>query len=354
MDGDDAAIVTRQGQTRQPLFATLPFLLYPAETPISSDETLKTIRHLYRWLVADGFVARSIRNPVVGVGAPVLAAAYWRFLGPLGERYQVIQSHQSAMEGLVPWIIGITFVLVIWRELGNRYYDFDQSYTASLEKLLNSIGKIIHFKRKRFESKVASLEDGVNVFELITHPLDQMSFIVSEAVEFLADQCNVSTKQFSITVVQVTGPKSGKFLCVNNPDRVHTVIKDLLNEASTLAKCVSTGDPQFHADKNAAAKKGEYLLSDRDRENGCVGSLYCLPVIVQVADRKCTFVVTFSTYGQQFGSRSAEGAVKIYCEQFVQRIRLELTLHAIREIAVPRRASNNRPNQNKPKRRRKP
>ncbi len=304
------------------------------------------IRRTWRWLVADCWVSRFIRNPYVTWIATFSVGLYWKLIGPLADSYVFVRGHQDILRGLLPFLVGCVFILGVWRAAGDKYLQHDQSYAESLQKLLKAIDKIIIAKTKRFEARMSGYSVKESVFKRITHPVDQMKFILGEAVEFLAESSGVPNEKFSITVIQITGKRSGKMLASVHSDRKHTEIRKLLEVRSTAAICLETGDPKFLPDKKLAELSGIYFMSDRDSEHGGRGSLYCEPVDVPINGRKVSYLVTFSTYGHQIcraGDRSDEEAVKIYCCQFVRRIRLELTLHTIREYESRLRSKKLKP-----------
>ncbi|SMP41596.1 hypothetical protein SAMN06265222_101618 [Neorhodopirellula lusitana] len=306
--------------------------------------------HIKRFFFVSGFPAKFIHSRLVSIVLGTVALCYWKLVGSLGQQYEYVRQRQDFLESLFPVIVGLTVLAQVIRYIAEKYTQRDQSYTEDLENLLNTIEKIICAKTVRFESRVKKLKVSQSVFTTITHPIEQMDEIATEAVAFLSRQCQVSDEKFSITVIQVTesnaGVRNAEMLVRSNKTRNHTSPDHLLSVDSALSRCIETGDPVFYPDKQAAADDANYFLSRRDKSHDNKGSLYCEPVEIRIQQSVYRFVVTFSTYGHQIcpvGNIEDEEAFKVFFRQFVRRFKLEMTLYAIKlfdeDLRSPKKTS---------------
>ena len=102
---------------------------------------------------------------------------------------------------------------------------------------------------------------------------------------------------------------------------------------STAAHCLKHGQPVFFPDKMIAESDGKYIMSERDKQYGKIGSIYSYPV--KLKTKGVSYIVSIVTYGKaicQFYNNREIKIAKELLGGFCRRYELELCLDAIKYI----------------------
>jgi len=200
--------------------------------------------------------------------------------------------------------------------------------------------KIVKQKCDRFQAKLRDLKPTTNPFDVITQPEEQIRYILREAQHFVANMVGAASDAVDVSVMR-RDPYKQKWHFVANTTtagKPNTKPERLMNENSIARKCIESGEELFVADKETAAGRCEYYLSDKDRLYDSIGSAFCGPLwVVTNPDNEAenqAFVVTFVTYGVRVCEafdQDAEESVKTLFREFVRRIEVECTLLALKK-----------------------
>ena len=211
--------------------------------------------------------------------------------------------------------------------------DSTSQYIDSLEALLEGVSRIISAKTKRFRSKCSAITAYGDAFELITQPTEQIAIIIDEAHRFFPTRIGADKDQLDITVLHETSPGEWDFLATSNHTWTRVSPNSIMEGPSLAKKCLTSGECCFIPDKRLASEQGCYILSDRDRSHGVVGSAYCAPLAFRIGTANYRYLVTFSTYGARIcevGDKETGNNAKHLFDEFVKRIELELLLNSIK------------------------
>ena len=283
---------------------------------------------------------------------PGFAGVYWIAVGTFDSRWDFIRDNMWFHSPASAVLLAGTVCTLLFRGLGDWICGVDDEnraheYRTTLENLLGAVQRIIDAKAERFREETKQLKPTSNTFRKITHPRKQIKIILNEAKGFF-DAALASTDgsefKFDITIIRID-PYSGncEYFETAQSQWTHSDANKLLTaDQSLLKRCITSGDDAFYADKREAIAQGLYVASQRDIDHDNQGTVYCVPITVELPKESGTesgtlkeqFVVTFVTYGASIcmpNDVDAIASTKFLFSEFVHRIRLELTLFSIRE-----------------------
>ncbi|WP_417737283.1 hypothetical protein [Rosistilla oblonga] len=263
---------------------------------------------------------------------PPIVAIYYTTLDVWGEE-SFISQHAYYHKKIYLTLVGITLATLFFRGLGERLYGAGSEYTRSLEALLISVKKIMVAKGHRFRSQLPLIKKTSNVFDMITHPENQIKVILEEAKHFITEHLGLHEEQFDITIIRC-GPYKPEpmFFAWLNQSWKRTLPDKICAATSTARHCLETGEECFFESKKAAEKDGLYHFSDRDIRNKYVGSIFCRPLLVDLPEASDRYLITFATYGVtvcDVNDKEGKKSIQFIFGEFARRIELELTLKSI-------------------------
>lgn len=290
-------------------------------------------------VIREGKITKLIESTPVSRGGPAIVAFYIGLWGLNQDSKWVADFpivHLVTMHVVLVLQLSASLWLGAADYFRKRAQPFrDSSIKDTLFELLDSVGRIVDRKRRRFQRIVPSLTVRSNVFRVITQPESQISDIVCEAKSFLVPKLNVPDDKFNITVIFETKPGKWEYAAQAHPSWKHTDPDKLMsNPHSTAFQACKQGETIFIADKAEAKRKGNYSPGDRDITNGEDGSLCVIPFVVTDVnnkDRHC--LVNYATYGQPLFAESSDehkNAYRFFFEQYASRIQLEFILYVIK------------------------
>ena len=196
-------------------------------------------------------------------------------------------------------------------------------------------------KKKRFYENATRLKKQskrINFFQEITHPKDQIQYIMNQLSEFF-DFWGVKRNQLAVTVLSSivkdeSDNENWKFLIKLDPQRRHTDPNTLMKGKSLAKKAIDSGEPMFLSDLNEGVTQDLFLQSERSQEANNVGSIYCKPVTIKIQNityRYVFSVVSYGTYLCQPNDENEAEQMSMILDEIGDRIELELYLSAMKQ-----------------------
>ena len=296
------------------------------------------VRHLSKFVcrkvIYDNFIVRILRNRFLGLVVPGIATTYYICLDIWSDRWPIIKHNLDMHEAIFATLVGVSLLLLFVRAFADLYEGGSRSERAVfVDRLTLLTSRLVKKKLERFNALAIQLTPGANTFSRITQPSEQINLALSELVALLLNQFGVKESEQRITVMRCD-PRDQKWHFVYDTNRgwKHTNPNDLMQKNSAAGLCLKTGEPQFHADKRAAARDGKYFLTERDERHG-KGSVFCYPVFIENRDYKDQYVISIITYNvalcDVFDREYCE-AIDTVLRDVCRRIELELSLESIK------------------------
>lgn len=296
------------------------------------------IRRAGRKFFYESAFARFFRNNwLIQILLPPITGFYYLSLDVWGDDWSIISSYKPLHTKIFISLFFFSILAAIIRGIGDWYEGIsDKDYIAYLERFSTLTARVVSQKLLRFKNNIKYLKPSGNIFRAITHPKDQINVILNGWIDLLREIFKIKESAVSITIIRENPHTGGwQYLFKTNQAWRHTKAQKLMSSDSTAKKCTSTGEPQFFACKFAAAKKDQYLLSERDiRINNGHGTVFCYPAFVKTPDYEDKFVISLVTYGQRLcdpADSKHVNAIKETLIELCRRIELELTLLSIKE-----------------------
>jgi hypothetical protein len=289
------------------------------------------IKVFYRNMIMSFFRAR-----IVQVLFSSFAGSYYLILDVWGDSWPIIVKNKPFHELAFTILLILTLMAVIIKEVSEyieeRLLRVNDDISNSMSALTT---RAVLVKLNRFKEKSKTLGISADIFNTITQPKEQINLILGE-IESLMHKCfDIKISQSCITIMCVKDEKQ-YFKYTTKRDWQHTRPKKLISNKSAAKMSLTLGEPVFFASKIKEAKKGNYFISERDKQKGD-GSVYCYPVKTNINGNIDTYIISIVTYGkricQPFDNDKAEAITEIFSD-ICRRIDLELTLESIKNSSL--------------------
>jgi hypothetical protein len=290
---------------------------------------------LFKYLIIKIFYKNMImfffRARVVQVVFSSVAGSYYLILDVWGDSWPIVADHKPLHELAFTILLILTVIAVIVKEVSEyieeRLLRVNDDISNSMSALTT---RAVVVKLNRFKENSKALRISADIFNNITQPKEQINLILGE-IESLIHKCfDIKISQTCITIMCVEDKKQ-YFKYTTKRDWEHTRPKKLISDESAAKLSLKLGEPVFFPSKRKEARKGNYFLSDRDKQKGD-GSVYCYPVKTNLNGNSDAYVISIVTYGkklcQSFDNDKAEAITEIFSD-ICRRIDLELTLESI-------------------------
>jgi len=289
------------------------------------------IKNFFKWVFLGNWLAKIINNSITQIVLPAVTAAY---VGLVEIDFSLLRPFPHATKNLLIALIAATLFISFFNAIADAIRSkAEDRYKSFLENFMVSISKVVKSKLDRFKNKSRTLSKSGNTFKAITHPIDQIGLIHAEAIDWLKETFNLEEEDICITIMHTNGVENKQYFAFDTqPKWQHTKAKNLMSDNSCAAKSIERGETIFHPSKDKAAKKHEYVLSDRDKRKGD-GSIFCYPVVTDCASHTDKFVISIVTYGKRMcipGDESEEKITKQFLNEICKRLDIELTLYSIK------------------------
>lgn len=160
-----------------------------------------TIKARWIWHRTANRLSRHILSTGTILLFTTTTAIYFALLDQKAERWDLIKNHPTFHDLASVGIAGVTMLLVLGRWLLERRQASRRCNSEDLlVNFIGMVGRIVAHKVKRFQTKSASLT-AKNKFGQITHPIDQIGLIFSEASAFLQQAFALKEDEIDLTVI---------------------------------------------------------------------------------------------------------------------------------------------------------
>lgn len=213
---------------------------------------------------------------------------YYTTLDIWGDKWDWIALNEEAHGNFYKFLIVATVISVLFK----AYYDYTSDKNKKenelvLQRFIGLIRSIVTTKKNRFYEKATKLKiesRRVNFFQEITHPQDQIKFIMNQLSGFF-EFWGVNRNQLAVTILSSVAKdesdnENWRFILKLDHQRSHTSANTLMKGDSLARKAIDSGVPIFLADLNEGIFQQVFLQSERSQESNNIGSIYCKPVIV--------------------------------------------------------------------------
>ena len=261
--------------------------------------------------------------------------AYFLTLDVWGSDLRIVQKYLTEHKIIFAVLLITTLLTQIFRFISDTMTKTGQeAYTRSLEDFMALTGRVVEFKLNRFRKNAKNIKPSGDTFKAITHPRDQITYIIDQSLVWMREYFVLLENQLSITIIQVDDNGSKQYFAFEEPRGWNrTRAKEIMAANSTASLAAKTGEAQFFADKTKAEKTEEYYKSERDKTYK-QGSIYCYPILVQVPAGTVGYIISITTYGKFLcvpNDTVSEEITKSIMREICRRIELELTLLAMKE-----------------------
>lgn len=283
-----------------------------------------------RYIFVNCLLAKFINGRFVQGLVPAIAMAYFLTLDVWGTELEFVRENAAEHKVVFAVLIIVTLLTQIFRFISDSMTkEGQESYTRSLEDFMALTGRVVEFKLNRFRKNAKHITPGGDTFKAITHPKDQITYIIDQSLVWMREYFVLLENQLSITIIQIEDGGAKQYFAFEEPRGWNrTKAKVIMSSNSTAALAAKTGEAHFFADKTKATKTSEYYKSDRDKTYK-QGSIYCYPILVQVPDGTVGYIVSITTYGKYLcipNDAVSEAITKSIMREICRRIELELTL----------------------------
>ncbi len=300
-------------------------------------DSMKIFRSLYHWLrnsFTNGWLNKATRHWGIKIVLPVVMLLYFGLLDFFSE-FGWISNYKNLHLKAFLVILVVELFARILDYCRERFEDgaIDKRRTV-LTELLAAVSVIVQTKVTRFREALPKIQNK-SPFDVITQPSEQINAIAMKIEDFFKKVADVPDDCFDVTIMRTADGNNWTYLYYLQRNYSRIEPRNLMKSsvASTAKLAFKSGNEQFFASKQEAAKCNSYHLGDRDEQKGD-GSVYCKPVKIPMLGATESFIVTFTSYGTTLCDPRDIYSAEVWCmicREFARRIELELVLLCMKE-----------------------
>jgi hypothetical protein len=287
---------------------------------------LKKLKNILKKIV--NFIYDLTIVKIMMIICPIITTPYYLCLDIYGNELNFIKTHPEFHKYafcICLIIGGCGALLIALHEFLNKK-NFRHQHD-----ILECFNKVVLLKKKRFIDKLNNIFPNSRVFQIITHPKDQITQSSIEYRSLLSKIFDIPVEDIDITIIDyLLDPPN--YLFKNRQNVKHTDPVHLLSEKSVAAECKKQGIYVYIADKIKASSENKYYLSNSDKAKPG-GSAFCYPVIINGERIKAQYLITITTYGRKFSDSPYEideNETQMILKNIAERIELELELQSMK------------------------
>ena len=288
---------------------------------------------IYKIFVRNRVINR-LSSPFLSIVVPPIVALYYGTLDIWGDEWGIIKDHESTHQLVFTVLASFTILILFIKGVSEQFKGaVSTRYHKILQSLVVFFNELVKKKRDRFYKKAKSIKPRVDIFKNITHPKDQIEFVLDGTKRLLENAFEIEPKNVAITVIQgneLSDKWWYEFKC--DTQKQHTKAKDIMTGESTARYCFETGESIFIPDIRKGMQEKAFLTSRRSKKSP-YGSIYCKPVRIKVSDIEYTYIFTIVVYTQFICTPYDVDECKA-CERLLDevadRVELELYLHSMK------------------------
>jgi hypothetical protein len=279
-----------------------------------------------------------IGSPIMSIIVPPLEALYYGTLDIWGDDWNIVKNHKSIHEIAFTILASLTVLILFIKGISEQFKgSVLKKYQNLLESLVVFFNELVKKKRDRFFQKAKGVKPNADIFKLITHPKDQLDFVLDGTKRLLSNGFDIDPKNVGITIIQGIPDDSKwwyEFKC--DSQKQHTKAKIIMGGNSAANYCYESGESLFIPDIRKGIKENVFLASERSKKSG-YGSIYCKPVRINVNSIIYVYIFTIVVYGEFLCTPYDEDECKA-CERLLDevadRVELELYLHSMKQFKI--------------------
>ena len=267
----------------------------------------------------------------------ILAGLYYGTLDIWGDEWGWISNYKN-IHGC---IYSILMLLTIFFVLCKCILDIKEEKVKKdkeelLKKFLIFIKNVVQAKRTRFFDRVARIElnKRFNFFDEITHPKDQLRFIMTQVVDFL-EFYGVNRNHVEMTILGTNRDLvKWEYELVLDRQKQYTDANKIMSNNSLAKKSIDSGESTFLSDLNEGVRQNLFYKSNRSDTVNNIGSIYCKPVTLKIQDKTYKYVFTLVSYGTYLCSPTDQQEANEFAtllDEIGDRVELELHLLAMKQ-----------------------
>lgn len=236
----------------------------------------------------------------------------------------------------------VSFVFTLLKNYNDKVSDENCTNNQYiLEKILSGINSVSCKKYNRYASYIKSNygKTGLNAFEEITQPMDEIANLLEEIRICFSDILGINRDNIGGSIIYKydTSEKWDWFYTMNISGELN--ISEIMGNSCTPARQIADGKTSsiFYADKKVGISENRYVPDRKDEVNGLIGSIICRDISVEIDGKKCvSAILHISTYGAQICNAEDDNAkhtiLSIILPPYEERIKLELALSYIKNV----------------------
>lgn len=287
------------------------------------------------------FLKKTFQNTWLNSSLAILLGLYYGTLDIWGDDWQWIADYKNIHSVVYSILVLATVISVVIKASLDHIIEKNQNEERLiLNKFISTVTNIVYIKRTRFYDKASNLDKNkkhIRFFDEITHPDEQIKHIMSQSREFF-NFYGVERSQIEMTVLgsiinnEDTNEK-WKYVIQSDRQREHSNPNIIMSCNSLAKKAIDSGQSIFLAELKEGINQQKFFESNRSKEAGNIGSIYCKPVTIKIQEITYRYVFSIVSYGTYLCSPTntveAKQIAKIL-DEFGDRVELELYLFAMK------------------------
>ena len=278
-----------------------------------------------------------LQQPWLSSSSVIFTRLYYGTLDIWGDDWKWISEHKDVHGYIYSTLMVLTIFFVVFKcvvDLKEEKVKKDKE--ELLKKFLIFIKNVVHAKRARFFDRVARIEPNkrFNFFDEITHPKDQIRFIMTQVVDFL-EFYGVNRSHVEMTVLGTTSDSNlWEYALVLDRQKQYTDPNTIMANNSLARKVIDSGESTFISALNEGVKQNLFYKSNRSNGAQNIGSIYCKPVTLKIQDKTYKYVFTLVSYGTYLCSPNDQQEANEFAtllDEIGDRVELELYLLAMKQ-----------------------
>ncbi|PTB91830.1 hypothetical protein C9974_14560 [Marinobacter sp. B9-2] len=277
-----------------------------------------------------------LSSPALSMTVPPIVALYYGTLDIWGDEWQWVNEYSQVHEVIFTILATFTILVMFLKGVSQAAQGaVTKRYTELTKALIQFFNGLVKKKKDRFHGKALHLKPTADIFRKITHPKDQLEFVLDGTKTLLCNGMGIEQKNIGITIIQ-GNPAENKWWYMLKCDRQrqHTKAGQIMNSDSTAKYCYETGDSLFISDIRKGKQQAAFFSSDRSSAANEIGSIFCKPVRIKVDSTEFVYIFTIAVFGQHmctpYDPDESEACERIL-DEVADRVELELYLHSMKE-----------------------
>lgn len=295
-----------------------------------------TLKKIFYVLLVRNKVIDFLSAPLMSIVVPPLVGLYYGTLDIWGDDWSIITKYREIHEVIFMVLAVFTVAVLFVKGISEQFKgSVQKKYQNLLESIVVFFNELVKKKRDRFYQKAKGIKPGADIFKIITHPKDQLDFILDGTKRLLRNGFDIESKNVGVTIIQGI-PSEDKwwyeFKC--DSQKQHTKAQIIMDGNSTAKHCYDNGESIFIPDIRKGIKEDAFLTSDRSKKSD-YGSIFCKPVRLNINGIEYVYIFTIVVYGEFICTPYDEDECKAserLLDEVADRVELELYLHSIKKF----------------------